>query len=246
MTDKLRKINILVLAAAETESPGISCNRPPVLIEVGGKSVLEIIMENCSGIGKSTFRFAYLKQDIQRYHLDSITNLVCENSQCIAISNKTMGSACTALLSVCDMDPEEELLVISANELVNVDLNEAIQSFRSGNTSAGVLVFKSINPNYSYVRLDSLGKIVEAAQRRPISNIATTGTFWFSKTGDFIRCVKSMILNGESVDGLFYIAPVLNELILEHKNVGYYQIPNHAYQPLKSLRQVEKFENGSI
>ena len=89
-----------------------------------------------------------------------------------------------------------------------------------------------MHPHYSYVRLDG-EMVVEAAQRKPISQNATAGIFWFKSTKTFIDSAMKQILKGASTDGLYFIAPCLNEIILEQLNVGVFNVDNNLYSPYK-------------
>ncbi|EJO33607.1 hypothetical protein QWC_01370 [Achromobacter marplatensis] len=137
------------------------------------------------------------------------------------------------------------MLIISANELVDLDLAPVISEFELRELDGGTLTFRSIHPRYSYVKLNEQGFVTEAAQQNPISNHATTGIFWFKKTGDFVEAVKASIRKNAVVGDSFFVAPTFNELILMQKKVGVFELDVSKYRPLKTDRQVQQFESGS-
>ncbi|WP_197703917.1 hypothetical protein [Cohaesibacter sp. ES.047] len=75
----------------------------------------------------------------------------------VKIENPTSGAACTALLAAGFIDNDKELLIINANELIDVNFADIVGGFRERSLAAGVLTFKSVHPRYSYVKLDDSG-----------------------------------------------------------------------------------------
>jgi hypothetical protein len=232
-------INILILAAGKADSDSEVREFPICLAEINGRSLLECVVQSALFAEDSKFYFAFNARLIGRFHLDKIATFLAPESKVFNIS-ETKGSACTALLAACQMDLKNELLIISANELVNVNLLDVISNFRSRQLDGGTIVFKSLHPRYSYVLLDQANIVIEASQRDPISNIATTGIFWYSKTSDFIESAENSIRKDANVDGAFFIAPVFNEMILVQKRIGVYEINSSEYRPIKNDKQLDQ------
>lgn len=246
MSSKTELINVLILAVGRVEADREQEELPICLTEIGGLSLLERILEKSSVLADTNYTFVFSYNDAKKYHLNRVSEILKPESFSVLVPETTKGSLCTALLAASTLDQDSELLIISANELVDVELDSVINGFRSDQLGGGVLVFKSIQPRYSYVRLDDDGFVSEAAQRRPISQNATTGIFWFSKTADFVAGAKSMIKKDTTVDGAFFIAPVFNELILESKKVGIHRIGVNEYLPLKTQKQIDLYEAGEL
>jgi len=176
-------INVLILAAGNADSDSEVREFPICLAEINGQSLIERLVRSALFIPDYKFYFAFNDRLIGKFHLDKIATFLAPESKVFKIS-ETKGSACTALLAACQMDLNNELLIISANELVNVNLSDVISNFRTRKLDGGTIVFKSLHPRYSYVLLDDSDIVIEASQRDPISNFATTGIFWYSKTLD--------------------------------------------------------------
>lgn len=236
-------INVLVLAAGRADDgSGSGGNYPICLAEHDGMSVLERIIGNLKKIMGAKFTFVFHAQDIAKHHLDNVAKLLVNDSKVCVVPESTKGSGCTALLAACQLDAALPLLIISANELVEQDMQLVVTEFSNKDLDAGTIVFRSLHPRYSYVKTDENGFVVEAAQQNPISHNATAGIFWYKKTGDFVAAAKSSIRKNASIDGIFYLAPVFNNLILDQKKIGMFEIKNNKYLPLKTNRQIQKFE----
>jgi len=240
------RTNILILAAGQTLQVDPNGTYPACLTEISGVSLLERIVRGTCNIEDSRYTFAFRKADIEQFHLDSIASLLSLGSKIVAVSEPTKGSACTALLASCQLPQEGALLILSANEFVDLDLAEVVADFFSRDLDGGTLIFRSVHPRYSYVRLDGEGFVTEAAQRNPISQNATAGVFWYRSTRSFCSAAMAMIRKNSSVGGDFFLAPVFNELILDHRKVGVFPLDKDSYHPLKTARQAQRFELGGI
>ena len=231
-------INVLVLAASKSAYSDDLGDYPSCLKEVKGKSVLEHIAERIKSIIGSDVMFAFLESEFQKFHLDNITSLLVPGSKSVNISAETKGSGCTGLLCASQLDQEKELLIVTANELVEIDFMKFLDDLRKRELDAGTLIFQSVHPRYSFVKLED-NFVVEVAQRNPISSNATAGVFWYQKTKHFVDAMKNNILKRAEVNGLYFVAPSFNELILKDLKVGIYELSQDEYIPLKNKNQAD-------
>jgi dTDP-glucose pyrophosphorylase len=75
------------------------------------------------------------------------------------------------------------------------------------------------------VKVDELSsRIVEVAEKRPISTIATVGIYYFRRGADFVAAADRMIQKDLRVNNEFYVAPTYNELIADGKTILSYPI----------------------
>ena len=229
-----KSVNIVILAAGKVQQGQAGGEYPHCLIEVEGGPLLERIVRNTLSIQNGLYNFVFLDDEAQKYHLDNIAGLLVSAAECTHVSKQTKGSACTALLATSFLDQNAELLIISANELVNMSFDRILKSFREKNYDAGTLVFHSIHPRYSYVRLNESGLVTETTQRDPITTNATAGVFWYKKTADFVYGAKNLIRKNAHVDEAYFVAPVFNELVLKRKRIGVLKLAESDYIPLKA------------
>lgn len=238
----MSKVNILVLAAGQSHSEDGEISYPFCLTDFEGSTLIERLISNTQEIKNASYTFALRDDEVERYHLDRVVRNISPGCNIVRVPNTTHGSACTTLLAASQLPPEEEVLVISANELVDIDFNEVIAEFRKRELDAGTLTFRSVQPRYSYVKTDKNGYVIEAAQKKPISLFATVGVFWFSTSKNLVESIKNMIRKDANVDGNFYVAPAFNEIILDQGKIGTVEIDTKRYHPLKTERQVHQFD----
>lgn len=235
-------MNILILAAGHSDFDVHDGSYPLCLTEFDGVPLIERLIIACGKVTNTKFCVALREQDIRRYHLDNIIEILAPGAKILRIKEDTRGAACTALLAVGAIGNDEDLLILNGNEILDEDFLTIITNFRSRKLDAGTVTFTSIHPRYSYVRLNSESMVIEAAEKNPISRNATVGFYWFARGKDFVRAAQNMIRKNATVNDLFYISPVLNELVLEQACIGIYNVETSQYHPLKTERQLMQFE----
>jgi hypothetical protein len=101
--------------------------------------------------------------------------------------------------------------------------------------------FDSIHPRYSYAKVDSNDNVIEISEKDPISRNALVGFFWFSQVSIIDNAIKTMILKDASTNGLYYLSPAINELVLEGITVSMVKIDSTKYHPIKSEWQLSEY-----
>lgn len=237
-------INILIpLGTSSKFFEGANYQFPKPLIEISGKTMIQRVVENLSMIKEDKkFIFILREEDCTQYHLDDTVRMLAgDNVEIIKIQRETKGAACSALLAINLIANEDALIIANGDQLFDSDLNAYIEKFKSQNIDAGCIYFESVHPRWSFVRLEG-DKIIETAEKRPISKSAIAGFFYFSNGKHFIDSAFSMIRKDASLNGQFFIAPVLNELVLAGKKLKAFSIPSNQYHTFYSPKKIEEFE----
>ena len=233
-------MNIVTLAAGKSRFKIDGDEQYPIcLTEIEGQPLINLIIESIGGIKETKFIFIIRKSHVERYHLDNSLNQLVENNSLIILDTETKGAACSALMAIDKINNNDELLLMSADEYLSEDPIKIIDTFRDIDCDAGTIIFESIHPRYSYVKVNKEGLVSEAAEKNPISNNATVGFYWFRRGSDFVSAAMNTIKKNASINGLFYICPVFNELLLAQKKIATYQIETSSYHPIKSKRQLD-------
>lgn len=218
---------------------------PKPLVEINGKSMIEMVIENLNSIKKDIrFIFVVKSDDCQKYHLDNVLDLLTAN-KCviIKISGETKGAVCSALMAIEHINNQDKLIISNGDQVINHDLNEIFDCFEDKNIDAGVICFTSVHPKWSYVRLDENNKIVETAEKRPLSKNAIAGFYYFKHGSDFVQSAMKSIENDANVNGLYFTAPILNEMVLENKNLEIFKIDSNQYHSFYSPQKIKEYEN---
>ncbi|OOV93600.1 glycosyltransferase family 2 protein [Pseudomonas sp. MF4836] len=237
-----KTLNIIILAGTKAEDTRQEGDFPYYLSEADGVPLIQSLIENCAALNPDKIICLLPNADVNKYHLRNMVSQMHPSAVAFPVHETTKGAACTALLASELIDSENELVIISANEILDEPFAKVATVFRNEGRDAGVVIFKSLHPRYAFVRLNDAGEVVEATEKNPISPNAVSGMYWFKSGSMFIEAVKNMIRKDAKVNDAFYIAPALNELVLQHKKIGSYRVSPSQYRPLKSAAQLHAYE----
>jgi dTDP-glucose pyrophosphorylase len=74
------------------------------------------------------------------------------------------------------------------------------------------------NPKWSYAAVEN-GFVTEVAEKKPISDFATVGIYFFKKGSDFVKYANQMINKDIRTNGEYYLCPVYNEFTGDGKKI---------------------------
>ena len=158
--------------------------------------------------------------------VESIPSL--KNFKVVPIKQETKGALATLGWTIGHLPREIPVLVAPSDSLVLCDVTEFVFRMANEQVDAGIIVFPSENPKYSYVRTVN-SKVVEIAEKVAISNKATAGVFYFRDSEILLKCIEWAILNRITTDGNYYLAPAINYLVSQGKKVSTMEIQAHQY-----------------
>jgi NDP-sugar pyrophosphorylase family protein len=187
---------------------------PKPLIPVLGKPMYSWAVDGLPLDSSSRLIFICLREHLEDTALETdIQNRYSRFSpQIISLNQVTEGQACTVLTSRERVDTNEDLLIFNADTYCPTTLKHALANF--SRPVDGVLdVFRGKGDHWSFALADQEGRVLETAEKRRISEWATTGLYYFRKGSDFVLHAESMIRSGERSNGEFYVAPVYNRMI---------------------------------
>lgn len=217
---------------------------PKPLVEIDGVPMVARFIDSIRRADAAAeFIFVVRAEHCRTFGLD-LTLQEASDHKCVIVpvEKGTAGAACSALLAVDLIDNDEPLVICNGDQIIEQGIGDALASFARRGADAGVITFPSVHPRWSYVRTDAEGLVNETAEKRVISRKAIAGFYYFAEGSSFVRAAKQSILNERSVDGRFYVAPVLNELILEGRKIHEFPIATEHYQSLFSPQRVENYE----
>lgn len=212
-------MNILIpMAGAGSRFQQMGYTFPKPLIEVEGKPMIQQVVENLNFGDEHRHIFIVQKEHYDRFALNYLLPLIKPNCEIIQVDKVTEGAACTALLAKEFIDNDDRLLIANSDQVI--DWMETPSPLYDRDIDGGVYVFNATHPKWSFVKVDATNKVLEVAEKKPISDIATTGIYFWRRGKDFVRCAEQMIEKNIRVNNEFYIAPVFNEIIAEDKLIG--------------------------
>lgn len=212
------------------------------IIEIAGRPLIEHAFDGLHAIPDTRFVFVIRKEDDQRFYLRDVLQLMAPGSVVIRADGETAGAACSALLAIEHLVNDDELLIANSDQVLDIDLCGVLKDFRDRGLDGGVVTFDSVHPRWSFVKTDADGLVVEAAEKRPISRNATAGFYYFRRAKDFVSAAQDSIRKGASVNGLYFVCPCLNEMVLQQKRIGIHHIERDRYISLATPQAVEEYD----
>lgn len=192
---------------------------PKPLIDVNGKPMIQTVVENLDF--DCEYIFLVRKSHLEKYTglVDTLDRITNGKFSYIEVAGLTEGAACTALLAESLIDTDEDLLIANSDQVIEYQPQNFLMLKNQTDCDAMVYTFNAVHPKWSFVKTNSRGFVTEVAEKRPISDIATCGIYWYRRGSDFVKYARQMIDKDIRVNKEFYIAPVYNELIGDGKTL---------------------------
>ena len=213
-----KSMNVLIpMAGAGSRFQAAGYTFPKPLIEVNGKPMIQVVVENLGIDGNHIF----VVQNIHNktYHLDRMLNLIAPGCRIVEADGLTEGAAITALLAKPFIDNDQPLFFANSDQFVSWNPAEFFYYMQETNADGGIVTFKSTHPKWSFAKLDDKGYVERVAEKDPISDLATVGFYYWAKGSDFVKYAEQMISDDLRVNGEFYVCPVFNNAIADGKKI---------------------------
>ena len=218
------KMNVLIPMAgrgSRFETQGYTFPKP--LIDVNDKPMIQIVTENLNIEAK--YIFIVQKKHYEKYNLKHLLGLITKNNcEIVQVDGITEGAACTTLLAKQFIDNDEPLVIANSDQFVEWDSNEFMYSMVADNVDGGIVTFEGTHPKWSFAKLGQDGFVSEVAEKKPISNIATVGIYYWLKGSDYVKYTEQMIEKDIRTNNEFYVCPVFNEAIEDGKKIKVFEI----------------------
>ena len=202
------------------EDAGYSFPKP--LIDVNGKPMIQIIIENLNLTAKHIF--ICQGEHVQKFAIRDLMNLLKPDSEIIPITEITQGAAETVLKAKDLINNDDELIISNSDQWIDRNQQHFLSFMRKKEADGGIVTFISTHPKWSYVRINDENLVEEVAEKRPISNIATVGIYYYKHGKDFVKAAEQMMTKNIRTNNEFYVAPVFNEMISSGKKIHIYPI----------------------
>jgi dTDP-glucose pyrophosphorylase len=241
-------INILIpLAGKDTFNTDATNAFPKILSDVGGQLLIERAAKSFLTLDyDKKIVVAIPKKESEEYQLNRVLPLLGENIKLCNINGNTQGAACSALLAVENLDLDAPLIISSFEQVLDFDLKLYIDDFLENDVDAGVLTFEAIHPKWSYVKVCNEGWVTEAAEKMPISKNAIAGFYFYKSAKQFVEAAQGMIRKDVKTNGLFFIAPTINEIILNEGRVKAIKIDKKNYYHINDVHSLALFEENIV
>jgi dTDP-glucose pyrophosphorylase len=201
---------VMPMAGAGMRFRAAGVETPKPLIPVDG---VPMFVRSLSGMPlemAARVTFVVRREDVDSLKIDQVIQEHVHHPQLRVVSVKTMtsGQGASVLEALEPYDPGESLLIFNADSAFEDDIGPFLASI--GEDVDGFLqTFQDSQPRWSFVRCDPEPWVVETAEKRVISNHASTGLYYFRRAEDFVEAMRLTPWAG----GETYVAPLYNHLL---------------------------------
>ena len=237
---------VIPLAGKGSRFEKVGYTFPKPLIDVNGSAMIARVVENLKPAHRTDVKFIFIvqREHCEKYDLEGVLKSAVGDldMEVIKIDGITQGAACTVLLAADYINNDDELLVANSDQLIEGELEKWYHTIHTSTEEDGLIMcFKANHPKWSYAKVDSYGRVIEVAEKKVISDMATTGVYWFKHGKDFVEGATQMIEKDIRTNDEFYVCPVFNELIIKGKKVYVLEIERESMKGLGTPEDLEKY-----
>lgn len=145
--------------------------------------MIQIVVDNLAPKDRKDVKFTFIvqKEHYDKYALKYLLGLISKDCNIVITEGLTKGAACTVLLAKEHIDNDDELLLANSDQFIADGIEDFLQFAKSGDHDGAIMTFKATHPKWSFARLNENGFVEEVAEKKPISDNATVGLYYFRK-----------------------------------------------------------------
>lgn len=212
------RLNVLIpMAGAGSRFAQQGYTFPKPLIEVNGKPMIQVVIENLNI--DAHYIFIVQREHYEQYNLKYLLNLIAPNCDIVQIDGITNGAATSTLMARQFIDNDNPLVIANSDQFVEWNSNECMYSFAADDIDGGIVTFEATHPKWSYAKIGNTGFVTEVAEKKVISNNATVGIYYWKHGSDYVKYADDMIEKDIRVNNEFYVCPVFNQAIQDGKKI---------------------------
>jgi HAD superfamily hydrolase (TIGR01509 family) len=213
---KSDKLNVLIpMAGAGSRFAQAGYTFPKPLIQVNGTPMIQVVVDNLQL--DANYIFVVQKEHVEKYNIDSMLKIIVPNCTVIETNGLTEGAACTALLAKEFINNDNPLFFANSDQYVEWNPIEFMYAMQETQADGGIVTFKDTHPKWSFAKVDENDVVVEVAEKKPISDNATVGYYYWKHGSDFVKYAEQMIRKNIRINNELYVCPVYNEAIADGK-----------------------------
>lgn len=206
---------IIPMAGLSSRFAKAGYDKPKYMLPLGGRSVFAHSVSSFKNDFRRTpFVIIYRPiQDTRAFLEAEIAKLGIGSVQFVELTEETRGQAETVALGVRQAQVAKAVPLT----IFNIDTFRPGFTFPDIQADGWLDVFEGSGDNWSFARVEAgTDRVVEVAEKKPISNLCCTGLYHFARTGDFMRAFEA---EAREVSAELYVAPLYNRLIAKGADI---------------------------
>ncbi|EIY6495412.1 glycosyltransferase family 2 protein [Campylobacter lari] len=218
--------------------------KPKYMLQIKGYSVFYNAVIGFKNYFDSC-KFLFIYRDVcdtYKFLKTECDKLKIKSYDMIKLENITMGQAHTVMLGLekAKIHDEENMLIF------NIDTfryNYVLPNFDYHTLDGYLEVFKADGDQWSFIEAGENNKVLKTAEKKRISNLCSSGLYYFKRVKDFKDIFYMIRKNNILVKNEFYIAPMYNYLIQKGKVIKYNEIDLSDIKFCGTPKEYERLKN---
>ena len=216
---------------------------PKYMIEAKGKTLFEWSMVSLEGYKQDVEQYIFIAMRDEACDVESFIDKKCQdlglkNYHIMILNYLTDGQATTAMMAQKYWKPEHALLIYNIDTYVEAGEMNSAELKGDG----FIPCFQAEGEHWSFVRLDSSGKVVEIKEKKRISDHCTLGAYYFRSCSLYKNLYDEYYNEDHGlVNGEKYIAPLYDYLLLKNGEIYISDIEPERVHVLGTPEELQKF-----
>ena len=253
MNLKNKSVQTVVLGASNLSIISMQdklLDKPKNLIDVKGQTILELAIQSYALNQKMT-NVVILEEEEMAYETSLYILRKFPDVTPRLITKQTRGAMLSALLGLEGFDLEAPLVVAPGDSCFKADKQSIILAnflnlMIGTDSDAGTVSFNSNLERWSYIVKDENAKIEQVVEKEVVSNIATSGLFYFKTVKGFLDSSAWCLKHNINKNGVYYVSSTLNYMISQQLKIVDYLIDFDDFCPLSSTEDISLAQSAQI
>ena len=245
--EEMEQIFVIPMAGKGQRFKDEGVIKPKFLVKTKGRTLLEWSLESLPLDIARKVIFICLREHEEKYNVKNAIQKIIEekfsklNYEIMFLDKTTKGQVETVLHAKQHINNDASLVIYNIDtNFFSTRLKSKLLTIKNTNIDGLLGAFNSNDKKLSFIELGPDEFIKRTKEKEPISNIASTGLYTFSRGKDFVEAAEYMLSNNLSVNGEYYVSELYNILIKKGKKFVIDLADN--FTPLGTPDDIKKFE----
>ena len=159
----------------------------------------------------------------------------------VEIDYLQQGAALSILCANGHIDDDESVLIVNSDNIFDCDLGAFLKACEG--TEGCIMTMEVDGGPWSYVQVDTEDKVRIVVEKQQISNLATTGAYYFHTWRALRWAICHQVTYHETFRNEFYLAPCYMPIIISGNNVRHYKIEPDQFISLGTPEALQKYND---
>ncbi|MBU5359607.1 hypothetical protein KQI58_00795 [Enterococcus raffinosus] len=236
---------IITMAGQGSRFTKVGYQQPKHEIMAGELSLFAWSMRSLEQFYDEHFIFIVRKGSYSEAHLiEEMRTLGIQSYFIMELTEMTRGQADTVMQVADILSDDEDILIYNIDTTIK---SEYLSKEMIVQGDGSVPLFEAEGTHWSFAKLDeSSNKIIDMAEKRPISSWGSVGLYYFCRWKDFSNAFEKMSDQLLEEYGEIYIAPLYNDLIKHGKQIYPIFLPKSSFAALGTPEELQDFVQEKI